>query len=134
MEFIWKGKIKVVVGEFTRAGQFDYFTAVGKLYKEMPEGEYGNAVRQIMIQLAPTKVYVCEAGNWRLISDTETIEEGANVFKIAPVMTEDLFQQLPGGLAKQWVMAADREQGYLVKTAADFFDNPPEIDVTNSGG
>ena len=134
MEFEWKGRIKVVVGEFTRAGQFDYFAAVGALDTDQPEADYRLATNQLLIQYVPTRVYVCEEGNWRLLTSVETIEEGGNTFQLAPVITEDLWQQLPAGLAKRWVFAADREQGYLSQSAADFFDKPLKSDGANSGG
>lgn len=119
MQFEWKGIIRIEVGELTRANQFDYFAEVGKLDKQAED--YILQSNVLLMQYAPVKVAICENGQWRQVAEEETVEVGANVFRIAPRLTQDLYNQLPGGLAKRWFLAADQEQGYLLQNATDFF-------------
>lgn len=113
----WKDKVRVRVGELTRAGQFDLWREAGEagLIDVSPDADEAVKINwsrtgdNLMAVVATRSIEVYEGDQWRrletgetyklLIDDDETVE-------ISFPMRIESFNALPKSLANTWIQTA----------------------------
>lgn len=117
----WKDKVRVRVGELTRAGQFDLWRAAEQSGL-IDDGETEIVVKwsalgdNLVAVHATRSIDVCDGDEWRRLSVGESctlqLDEGDEI-KLHFPMTEAAFDALPKSLANPWIETAIDENGGL---------------------
>lgn len=117
----WKDKVRVRVGELTRAGQFDLWRAAeqaGLLDEKNGETEirWSRAGDDLIGSVATRSIEICDGNGWRPLEAGETynlpIEDDETVL-ISHPMKPAYFDSLPASLANPWLKAALDANGGL---------------------
>ena len=117
----WKDKVRVRVGELTRAGQFDLWRAAEQNgLINVDNGEttihWSRECDNLVAAVATRLIEVCEGGAWKPLTSGDTyalqIDDDLTSTLHFPMRAAD-FDDLPKSLANPWIQAAIQENGGL---------------------
>lgn len=117
----WKDKVRVRVGELTRAGQFDLWRAAqenGLIDEDKSENviRWSRESDNLVAAVSTRMIEICDGDIWRQLTIGESyallVDDEETVTLRFPMQAAD-FDALPMSLANPWILAAISENGGL---------------------
>lgn len=109
--FEYKDKLRVTVGELTRAQQLQFWKD-GHLVKNQTENDGSNGMlatallEDSVTVLCTTAIEVNNGGKWKSISTPMQVELNGTEYELSYPMTLERYRQLPASLVNQWASRA----------------------------
>lgn len=137
----WEGKIRITIGQISRAGQLDLFKlfAESEWYERKGDTTSLEDVRRIMqtdamvAVIATRKIEVCQNGKWLIVKGTGAkIEHDGETISLAFPPDYNAINYLPSDLGDMWIAAATEKNGGLNKNLSFFTSVTPTNGKTNN--
>jgi hypothetical protein len=138
--FEWEGKIRITIGQISRAGQLDLFRlfADSEWYERKGETTSIEDVRRIMqtdamvAVIATRKIEVCQNGKWLRVKGNAKVEHDGEFIMLSFPPDYNAINNLPSDLGDMWIAAATEKNGGLNKNLSFFTSVTPTNGKTSN--